>query len=149
MCIRDRSRVSGLLLQDVLDSGESARVEQLLLREFNKHGFVIPNKPDPAEFKRREAEREVKGLKGALVFEPVVGLHSNVVYLDFKAMYPSIFISFNICPTTYVIGDCEKAITTPHGAKFASKEIREGIFPRILSSLILSLIHISEPTRPY
>ncbi|MEM7818992.1 MAG: DNA polymerase domain-containing protein [Candidatus Aenigmatarchaeota archaeon] len=83
------SKVSGLLLQDVLDSRESARVENLLLREFNKRGFVIPTKPSSEEVFKRMEEREAKGLKGALVLEPKVGLHTNcVAYLDF-ACHPS------------------------------------------------------------
>ncbi|MEM7825940.1 MAG: 3'-5' exonuclease, partial [Candidatus Aenigmatarchaeota archaeon] len=83
------SKVSGLLLQDVLDSRESARVENLLLREFNKRDFVIPTKPSSEEVFKRMEEREAKGLKGALVLEPKVGLHTNcVAYLDF-ACHPS------------------------------------------------------------
>jgi DNA polymerase I len=131
------SKVSGLLLQDILDYGESMRVEFLLLKEFNKRGFVIPNKPSEKEIAKREKEREVKGLKGALVLEPEVGLHSNVIYLDFKSMYPTIFINFNICPTTLVLDEKIKdVIETPYGTKFVSKNIREGIIPQILSRLI-------------
>ena len=43
------SRVSGLLLQDVLDMGEAARIENFLLREFNKKNFVLPLKPSSEE----------------------------------------------------------------------------------------------------
>ncbi|MEM5844328.1 MAG: DNA polymerase domain-containing protein [Candidatus Aenigmatarchaeota archaeon] len=132
------SKVSGLLLQDVLDSKESARVENLLLREFNKRDFVIPVKPSSDEVFKRMEEREVKGLKGALVLEPKVGLHTNcVAYLDFRSMYPSIFISFNICPTTLVVKESEgELIKTPSGAFFVRKEVREGIIPKILKFLI-------------
>jgi DNA polymerase I len=142
------SKVSGLLLQDVLDMGESARVENLLLREFNKRGFIIPNKPSGKEYKRREAEREVKGLKGALVLEPAIGLHRNIVYLDFKAMYPSILISFNICPTTYLTTKKVKDyITTPYGVRFVSKKLREGIIPQIVSELIKERDRIKKEMR--
>jgi len=132
------SKVCGLLLQDVLDSGESSRIENLLLREFNKRNFVIPCKPTAKEIAKRNEERIAKGFKGALVLEPENGLHvSPVVYLDFKAMYPSIFISFNICPTTLVLGESkEETIETPSGAKFVSPKVRKGIIPQILSSLI-------------
>lgn len=39
---------------------------------------------------------------GAFVFEPVVGIHSNVGVFDFKSLYPSMIRSFNISPETYV-----------------------------------------------
>lgn len=132
------SKVSGLLLQDVLNSGEAVRIENLLLREFDKEGFVLPLKPSSEEILKRKAERETKSLKGALVLEPEIGLHTNcVVYLDFKAMYPSIFISYNICPTTLVSGEQKlETIKTPYGVEFVSKKVREGLFPRIIKKLI-------------
>jgi DNA polymerase I len=132
------SKVSGIMLQDVLSGGEATRVENLLLKEFNKRDFVVPCKPDDAEMERRSVEREKKALKGALVLEPVSGLHTDpIVYLDFKSMYPSIIISYNICPTTLILpGSNVKTITTPHGTEFADKKVKEGIMPEILRHLI-------------
>lgn len=131
------SKVCGLLLQDVLDEGEAARVESLLLREFNKREFVLPNKPDNKEMLRRKEEREVRGFKGATVLEPKVGLYTTpIIYLDFKSMYPTIFINFNICPTTWVIDERENVIVSPYGAKFVKSEIRRGIIPQIVEFLI-------------
>jgi DNA polymerase I len=132
------SKVSGLLLQDVLDSGEAARVENILLREFNKADFVLPLKPSSEEILKREEERITHGLKGALVFEPKVGLYTTpVVYLDFKSMYPSIFIAYNICPTTLVLNkNAVETITTPDGSVFVSKKVREGIIPKTVAKLI-------------
>jgi DNA polymerase I len=131
------SKVCGLLLQDVLDEGEAARVESLLLREFNKRGFVLPNKPDNKEMLRRKEEREVRGFKGATVLEPKVGLYTTpIIYFDFKSMYPTIYINFNICPTTWVIDERQDVIVSPYGAKFVKPEIRRGIIPQIVEFLI-------------
>jgi len=131
------SKVSDLLLQDVLDGGEATRVENLLLREFNKEGFVIPLKPDDKEVWSRTEKREALGLKGALVLEPEIGLQSNyVIYLDFKSMYPSIFIAYNICPSTLVKEEMEGVIKTPYGAMFCPKNVRPGLMPRIVEYLI-------------
>jgi DNA polymerase I len=131
------SKVCGLLLQDVLDEGEAARIESLLLREFNKRGFVLPNKPDNKEMLRRKEEREVRGFKGATVLEPKVGLYTTpIIYFDFKSMYPTIFINFNICPTTWVIDERENVIVSPYGTKFIKPEIRKGIIPQIVEFLI-------------
>jgi DNA polymerase I len=132
------SKVSGLTLQDVLDSGETARAENLLLKEFNKEGFVLPLKPSQDEILKRKSQHETKGLKGALVLEPSAGLHTHpLIYLDFKAMYPSIFISYNICPTTLILDEENgDTVKTPYGAKFVSKSVRQGILPRILKILI-------------
>jgi len=132
------SKVCGLLLQDVLDEGEAARIENLLLREFNKREFVLPNKPDNKEMLRRKEERELRGFKGATVLEPKVGLYTTpIVYLDFKSMYPTIYMNFNICPTTWVTDDKYKdVIVSPYGAKFVKPEIRRGVIPQIVEFLV-------------
>ena len=133
------SRVSGLLLQDVLDTGEAARVENLLLREFNKKDYVIPEKPTERDVIKRKEMREAKGLKGAVVLDPLVGLYTTpILYLDFKSMYPSIFISFNICPTTLVLKkeDGLKTIKTPYGTEFVDPKVKKGIIPQIVEFLI-------------
>jgi len=132
------ARVCGLLLQDVLDSGESARVENLLLREFNKADFMFPLKPTEEEMLKRKEERLMHGLKGALVLEPKVGLHTNyVVYLDFKSMYPSLFIAYNICCTAICLDEKpEETIKTPTGIEFVSPKIHVGVIPRTVKMLI-------------
>jgi len=132
------SKVSGQLLQDSLDTGEAGKVENLLLREFNKENFVLPCKPSESEIFKRRTEREKMGLKGAFVLDPVVGLHTNsVAYLDFASMYASIFISYNICPTTLITGKPEtEAISTPFGTSFVPPNIRKGIIPKTLERLI-------------
>ena len=129
------SKVSGLLLQDCLDGGEAQRVENLLLREFNKNDYVLPNKPVEGVTE----DQEIQELKGGLVLEPKIGLHTDaIVYLDFKSMYPSIFIAYNICPTTLVKSKNTniETITTPYGTEFVSKRLRVGILPTILKRLI-------------
>ncbi|MCD6590671.1 MAG: DNA polymerase elongation subunit [Candidatus Aenigmarchaeota archaeon] len=128
------SKVSGLLLQDVLDSGETSRIEFLLLKEFNRQGFILPCKPTQVEVKKREKE---KVLEGGFVVEPEKGLHKSVIVLDFKSMYPSLIRTYNICPTTLIVDGGEtKHIVSPSGAKFVSENVRKGIIPRILEKLM-------------
>lgn len=131
-------RVSGVLLQDALSSGEATRIENLVLREFNKKNHITPGKPSSSEISKRNIERREHGLKGAFVLNPDIGFHDNcVVYLDFKSMYPSIIQSFNICPTTLLHSTKEtKFVETPTKTKFISPKIKKGIIPEILENLI-------------
>ncbi|NIO21519.1 MAG: hypothetical protein GTN76_12455 [Candidatus Aenigmarchaeota archaeon] len=130
------AKISGTLLQDILDSGETTRIENLILREFDKEDFVLPCRPDGMEVSKREKVRKVE-LKGGHVIEPEKGLHSSVIVLDFKSMYPSLIRTFNICPTTLLVkGDVEGAISSPSGAKFVPESIRKGIIPKILERLM-------------
>ena len=141
------SKVSGTLLQDILDSGETVKIENLLLREFNKEGFILPCRPHSSEVGRRENLRKVE-LKGGYVIEPDKGLHSNVLVLDFKSMYPSIIRTYNMCPTTLVMGDdVEGQSKSPTGARFTPENMRKGIVPRILEELMKQRQKVKEGIR--
>ncbi len=133
------SKISGTLLQDTLNMGETTRIENFLLREFNRRGYVYSGRPNQSEVSRREKNRR-KELKGGFVLEPEKGLHSSVLVLDFKSMYPSIIRSFNICPTTLLTNESqeppEDVITTVAGTKFVSKNVKEGIIPHVLEKLM-------------
>jgi len=130
------SKVSGTLLQDTLESGETARIENYLLREFNMEGYVFPCKPGPSEVSRREQKKEVE-LEGGWVFEPVKELHSDVAVFDFKSMYPSIIITYNICPTT-ILKDrhADGELTAVNGARFMPPSLKKGVIPHILEHLM-------------
>lgn len=74
-----------------------------------------------------------EAIEGAYVHEMNPGLYQWICVLDFKSMYPSMIISKNICFTT--ISE-DGTIISPSGAKFLSKEDREGILPGILKNLM-------------
>lgn len=135
------SKVSGALLQDILEGGQTGMVENLLLREFKKHNRLIPPKPASKESEERYEHRDE--LKGGAVLEPKRGLLENVVILDYKSLYPTITISHNLCYTTVVTNDKEiigistaDIIKPPSGGKFVSANIFPGIVPKILEDLL-------------
>ena len=86
------SNIVGLPLDQVGAASVGFRVEWYLMRQAYKLGELIPNR----------VERPYSPYKGAIVLKPKPGLHENIVVLDFSAMYPSIMISKNISPDTYV-----------------------------------------------
>lgn len=70
-----------------------------------------------------------KRLKGAMVFDPVRGLHENVIVVDLKSLYPNIIISCNISPETLLTRQEEECVTI-NNTHYTKK--RTGIFPEIL-----------------
>jgi DNA polymerase elongation subunit (family B) len=55
------------------------------------------NKRNPSEvLYTPSGKRQSSTYEGAMVFDPVKGVHDNVVFLDAKAMYPHIIRTFNI-----------------------------------------------------
>ncbi|WP_094229042.1 DNA-directed DNA polymerase [Methanolobus psychrotolerans] len=130
------AQVSGSLLQEVVDGGQTSMVENLLLREYGKQDRVIPPKPSDelVAFRNRSSE----GLKGGEVLEPKRGLLENVVILDYKSLYPTIMMAHNLCYTTVVERDLPDAetIKPPSGGEFVPADISKGIMPSILESLL-------------
>jgi DNA polymerase I len=127
----EMAKLSGLLLQDLM-GGQAARHENALLYELIKRNILMPCKPHGKVFSSAE-----KTFEGAMVLEPEVGLHKDgtVLILDFKSMYPSMIMQYNICPTVLVKQGTEmddaKCNISPTGAKFLKKSVREGIFPYV------------------
>lgn len=68
-------------------------------------------------------------IEGAFVFEPTQGFYEDIFVLDFKSLYPSIIMTFNIDPYTY---SDKGEIEAPNGAKFTSKL---GILPELILTL--------------
>lgn len=133
------SRLSGVLLKDSM-GGQTTKIDNRLLREFNKKDVLLPCRPSSETVRGRKKQREREGLKGGLVLEPQKGLHTDgcIDVLDFKSLYPSIMRTFNICPTTFLSdGKKPKGSSfhdSPTGAKFTKE--KEGIIPKILGDLV-------------
>ena len=71
------------------------------------------------------------------MLEPLPGLYTNVVVLDFKSLYPSLIRTFEIDPLNLVRPEAgqsdEDPIVAPNGAAFAR---RKGILSEILDELL-------------
>ncbi len=121
----DLASVSRLPAEDVLTSGSSQLVDSLLIRSADRHQVGIP-------MMGGRSTRDDQ-IEGGYVHTMNPGLYHWVVVLDFKSMYPSLIISKNICFTT--LSD-DGEIISPSGARFMSKDRREGLLPAILLDLM-------------
>ncbi len=69
---------------------------------------------------------------GGQVFEPVTGMHPNVLVFDFKSLYPSIMRTFNMDPLGFVADPGEDAICVDGAVGFKREA---AILPRMLDDL--------------
>lgn len=83
----NRSLISGLLLERV--GGSTASFDHFYLPPLHEFGYVAPNVAD-VEWTRQA--------KGGFVLNPKVGVHENVLVMDFKSLYPTIIDTFKIDP---------------------------------------------------
>jgi len=92
----------------------------------------------------RKKRIDVEKYKGALVFTPLSkGIHRWIIALDFKSLYPSIIMTFNMSPETVYRESNENLIDSDISKKLYKLEngvtfLAEprGIFPTILEEMV-------------
>ncbi|MEM2918284.1 MAG: DNA-directed DNA polymerase [Candidatus Altiarchaeota archaeon] len=123
------SRITRDLIYESSRSSASQRVEALLIRRAFEKNILVPNKPPD----RVAEERQRSSYVGAYVVEPKKGIHNSIVLFDFRSLYPSIIISYNIDPSTL---DCNCCIGKEKQGKYHFCKNKKGFIPEILRELI-------------
>jgi DNA polymerase I len=125
------TRIVGQPLFDVARMGSGKQVEWYLIRKAFEYGDLAPNK----------FGRYLRDVVGGHVEEPVRGLHTDIVYFDFRSLYPSIIISKNISPETLVEDDTKECHITPEfGYKF--RKTPQGFIPSVVDTLLENRIRV-------
>lgn len=139
------SQRSGVLLQDAINGGQSVKIDNMLYRAFRAEDRVVPCRPDDDELRKREKEIELTGgVKGAVVLDPVRGLHEDVTVLDYQSLYPSIMMSHNICFSTILDEQKDDCIDAAGYGYYVTHEEYEGIIPRVLRGLFEERVAIKK-----
>ncbi len=119
------STVSLLPLDDVWNSGNSTLIDSLLIREADRRNIAVPMN----NFTNQQEEK----IEGGYVHTIEPGLYDMVAVLDFKSMYPSLMIKYNICFTTL---SPNGTIVAPNGVRFLAPEVKKGLVPEKLQELM-------------
>ena len=93
------SRISSMPMEDVSRQGVSRWIRNFMHREHRRKNMLIPNAADILAKKGKTATKAIikgKKYKGAIVVEPVPGVHFNVAVMDFPSLYPSIIKVWNL-----------------------------------------------------
>ncbi len=115
------TRIARMPMEDMSRQGVSRWIRNFLHHEHRQRSMLIPNADDILALKGLTATKAtIKGkkYKGAIVVEPVPGVHFNVAVMDFASLYPSIIKVYNLgyqsilCPHD----ECKenKVPETPH-----------------------------------
>merc|ERR1711935_903693 len=90
------TNIAGNLWSQTLKSNRAGRTEYLLLHEFHRLKFLVPEKH---KGKRDDAGKAKYA--GGLVLDPKRGLYDTfILLLDFNSLYPSLIQEYNLCFTT-------------------------------------------------
>jgi DNA polymerase I len=93
------SRISFMPMEEITRQGVSSWIRSMLNNEHRKRNYLIPRPEDILKLKGKtvtEAIIKGKKYKGAIVVEPIPGIHFNVAVLDFASLYPSIIRNWNL-----------------------------------------------------
>ncbi|KAJ8101126.1 hypothetical protein POJ06DRAFT_89105 [Lipomyces tetrasporus] len=150
---RQLTNLAGNSWARTLSGTRSERNEYILLHEFTKNKYVVPDKQQsnhPAHHKKPDLDDDedhnddeaVVGsnkkrdkYKGGLVFEPEKGLYDKyVLVMDFNSLYPSIIQEYNICFTTVDRSNCTETDDTVPDPP--SSDIPMGILPHLIATLV-------------
>ncbi len=123
------SSVSKMPLFQTTLSTSGQLVESLLMFHASRRNKIIPRKPVGESI----YERINAPIQGAFVKLPEPGIYDNIAVLDFRGLYPSIIVSYNIDPGT-LVEDGEDVHISPTGAKFSKEEV--GLVPEVLDYLV-------------
>jgi DNA polymerase I len=100
-------RISRMSMEEVTRFYISSWIQSLFRQEHRSNELLIPRRVDIDSMKMPDAHTEAmiggKAFKGAIVIEPVAGVHFNATVLDFASLYPTIMKTHNI---SYETVDC-------------------------------------------
>jgi DNA polymerase I len=115
------TRIARMPMEDVSRQGVSRWIRNFLYYEHRQRNMLIPNAEDILTIKGGTTTQAIikgKKYKGAIVVEPVPGVHFNVAVMDFASLYPSIIKVYNLGYQTLLCNhdECKinKVPETPH-----------------------------------
>jgi len=99
--ILELTRIVGFPPAEAMYATERNQGELELMRKCVQRNVLIPNSSVPDETRQRQKMKEEDGLKGGMVIDPKGTFFKDVVILDFRSLYPSIIISYNVGGETF------------------------------------------------
>jgi DNA polymerase elongation subunit (family B) len=158
----EMANVMRIQIFDLITRGQQVRVFTQLYCDIQDKNFIFQAKWD--DYKPTDDDKE---FIGATVQNPRVGLWKNVATFDFKSLYPSTIIAYNLCFSTFVPENevideslvhkivvdshqgCEHDITErktkvarkickTETFRFYKAEIRKGLIPNIIEKTLIA-----------
>jgi len=128
----EMSRITGLDMSDTLYN--SKIVDMTFLRRAKEKDMLLPSR----------GQHENVAYEGAKVVDPSVGIHDNVVVIDFSSFYPNTLLSFNISPDTKIddkfeaktIENKTNVINLPKAGKISFSLEKEGFLTEVTKDMI-------------
>ncbi|MEM2964239.1 MAG: DNA-directed DNA polymerase [Candidatus Bathyarchaeia archaeon] len=119
------SQLTGLPLDHVLTAAVGFRVDSYLVKEAFHIGELPP----------RRREQRYMAYTGGLVLKPKPGVHENIAVMDFKSMYPTLMLRYNISPDT-LVEENPPPEAQIEGLPYGFKRDKPGLYASAISKLL-------------
>lgn len=90
----EMARAMRCSIEDIYTRGEQVKVLNQLVFKCVERDIVL-------EQRRKKTEETFK-YEGAFVLDPTKGIFEGCTVVDFQSLYPSVLITYNFCPSTYL-----------------------------------------------
>jgi DNA polymerase II len=97
--VLELARVSSLSIQTVARTSPGTGISAMQILTALRQEILVPWHKQQAEHPKTALEL-LRADLGGLVYQPLIGLHTDVAEVDFISMYPSIMAHFNVSPET-------------------------------------------------
>lgn len=137
----EQARVTGLPVQEVARKSPGSGVTALQMQAALRRGILVPYQKQQAEVFKTAAQL-IRADRGGLVYQPTIGLHEEVVEIDFVSMYPSIMVRFNVSPETVGVENETSEFIPELDVPVDLSKV--GLVPRTLRPLLVKRMAIKE-----
>jgi DNA polymerase-2 len=129
----EQAQMTGVPVQEMARKSPGAGITAMFMLTSLKRGVLFPNEKVHVE-KPKTLRQLFIADKGGLVYQPTLGLHKNVVQIDYSSMYPSIMAVWNVSPET--IGVASKLVRNVPELDIPVDQERRGIVSETLTPLL-------------
>jgi len=132
----DISRCSNIPLQFLSRLGPGTVISQIQVNKVMEKGFLIPWKKNIPETWKTAMNLLISD-RGGLILDPAVGLHEDIVELDYSSLYPNIMLFHNISPETILCNCCRNSPSRVPQLGYNICVRHKGLIPEILKPILL------------
>lgn len=129
----EMARVSSLPIQTAARVSPGTGISSMQIVTALGCETLVPLRKEQVELPKTTTQLFREDMGGA-VFDPIIGLHSDVAEVDFASMYPSIMVRFNISPETVNTVKPTSSLV-PELGMIVDRD-KPGLIPRTLAPLL-------------
>jgi DNA polymerase-2 len=137
--VLEQAQVTGMPVQEMARRSPGAGITATQMITALRRDVLVPYTKQQAEY-YKSARTLLRADRGGLVFQPQIGLHTDVVEIDFVSMYPSIISLLNISPETVKVNSPHIAIVPE--LKMPIDQSKRGLLPETLQPILEKRIAI-------